>query len=108
MGELPEDAANVAAICDLCAKYVFITLEENEDSETEAYCQCKDFWAKGRCEHALAALVLEGKEDIRGMVEVISGPRKSGRPENHASSGGRKACFFWGFWTKSQIQAREI
>lgn len=87
MGELRTDEANVAAICDLCAKYVFVTLETNDASEIEAYCQCKDFWAKGRCEHALAALVLEGLEDIRGMIEKIAGPKKAGRPTKHAPAG---------------------
>ena len=86
MGVLP-DRGNVATVCDLCASYVFVTLHENEEGDVEAYCQCKDFWAFARCEHALAALSLEGKEDLKGKLEKISGPRKAGRP-TLASKGG--------------------
>jgi hypothetical protein len=86
MGELPKDSS-VGTICDLCATYVFVTLNIIDEGDVEAYCQCKDFWATARCEHALAALSLEGAVDIKGMRETITGPRKSGRPKN-ASKGG--------------------
>jgi hypothetical protein len=35
----------------------------------------------------LSALSLEGKEDLKGKLEKISGPRKAGRP-TLASKGG--------------------